>query len=221
MDGIQILTTGPEPLQTDQCKATLVLRLGAALNSLRAAQRWTLKEHGDGPAGQLDRFQAYIIAAAYLAEACKLFWQSQSCIVELARAGGAEQQQIDEFRKIADPTTGVQADLLKWIRDKVTFHWDCDVFEQWASNKKRTVTWFKTIGGTNRESVMWASHEAIVEFAASRTDQSRPLEERIKDQVSRVAEVSKQVANVFEDAVKGFLKGHGANQETEEPDSPA
>ena len=83
MGSIEIVSTGPEPLQNDQSKAILVLRLGAALNSIRAAQRWTLRIKDDGPAGEFDRFQAYLVAAAYLAEACNLFWANQDCILEL------------------------------------------------------------------------------------------------------------------------------------------
>ena len=134
---LEIVTTGPEPLQNDQCKAVLVLRLGAALNSLRAAQRWTLmiKECGEGPAVQFDRFHAYVLASAYLAEACRLFWQNRIFIQELAKKGGADAREIAQLLKDADPATGLQKDLLKWVRDKVTFHWDCDVFEQWASKQ--------------------------------------------------------------------------------------
>ena len=141
MGNVEILTTGPEPLQTDRCKAILVLRLGAALNSLRAAQRWTLKEHPDSPAGQMDMFQTYLVAGAYLAEACKLFWANQGCILELARRGSAEDCKVAHVIRDADPKTGVQANLLKCIRDKETFHWDPDIFQRWASAQKGKVVW--------------------------------------------------------------------------------
>src|SRR2546425_13286705 len=111
MENIEIVSTGPAPLQTDRCKAILVLRLGSALNSLRAAQRWTLKEHGDSPAGQMDTFQTYLVAGAYLAEACNLFWANQGCILELARRGRVEEGKIASLLTAADPGKGVQANL--------------------------------------------------------------------------------------------------------------
>src|SRR5947207_15999822 len=109
MTTLEIVSTGPEPLQTNRCKATLVLRLGAALNSLRATQRWTLKEHERGLVGDFDLFQTYLVAGAYLAEACKLFWSNQACILDLARKGDANEQRIRHLSALAHPEDGVQA----------------------------------------------------------------------------------------------------------------
>jgi hypothetical protein len=211
MESIEIVSTGPEPLQTNRCKAILVLRLGAALNSLRAAQRWTLKEHGDSPAGQMDMFQTYLVAGAYLAEACKLFWANQGCIVVLARKGSGDEGKIASLFTVADPKTGMQANLLKCIRDKETFHWDSDIFERWASAQKDKVVWQRCSGGTVGECVMWASHEAVSEFTASlNIEKGRSLQDRINDQLLQVLDAMKVVIHIFESAVYGFLEEHGA-----------
>ena len=216
MDTIEIVSTGPQPLQNDRCKAILVLRLGAALNSVRAAQRWAIKDHNEGPAGEFDRFQAYLVAAAHLAEACKLFWTNQSCILELARLGDAEGDKVAKLISIADPKTGVQANLLKRVRDKATFHWDCAVFEKWASAQKDNVIWCRSSGDTAGELVMWASHEAVSEFIASlNVDQGKSIQETIEEQVGQVLDAMKHVIHVFESAVVGFLHQHGAKHETE------
>lgn len=213
----EIIKTGPEPLQTDRCKSILVLRLGAALNSLRATQRWTLTEHRSGPAGEFDRFQAYLTAGAYLAEACMLFWANQNCVLQLARKGGAEKDKITRLLTLAHPKTGVQATLLKFIRDKETFHWDCDIFEQWASRQNDQVVWRGSSGDTAGDSVMWASCEAISEYTASlNKEKGKSVEEKINDQVREVLEVMKVVIHVLEHAVVAFLEEHGATTESRE-----
>ena len=215
MDSTEVVSTGPEPLQKDRCKAILVLRLGAALNPLRAVQRWTLKEHGDSPAGQMDMFQTYLVAGAYLAEACKLFWANRGCILELARKGSADEGKIASLLTVADPKTGVQASLLKF-RDKETFHWDPGVFEQWASAQKDKVVWQRCSGDTVAECVMWASHEAVSEFTASlNIEKGGSLQERINDQLLQVLDVMKVVIHIFESAVYGFLEEHGAKHEAD------
>lgn len=220
MENIEIVSTGPEPLQVDKCKAILVLRLGAALNSLRAAQRWTLKEHGDSPADQLDLFQSYLVAGAYLAEACKLFWRNQGCILELARKGSADEGKIASLFTVADPKSGVQTNLLKCIRDKETFHWDSDIFERWASDQKDKVVWQRCSGDTSRECLMWASYEAVSDFTASlNKEKGTSLQERTNDQVRQVLDVMKVVIHVFESAVHGFLEEHGAWREADGGDS--
>ncbi len=223
MGGIEIVSTGAEPLEKDRCKAILVLRLGAALNTVRALQRWTHdKEHPQTLAGDRDLFQSYLIAGAYLAEACKLFWKNQSCILELARKGEAAEGTIAGMVSVADPDTGVQASLLKRIRDKATFHWDCEVFEGWASAQRGTVVWLRGIGDTDAQYVMWASHEAVSDFTADlNADKTKPVQDRINDQVRQVLDAMNHVTHVFESAVAGFLKEHGAKREVEEGDSLA
>jgi len=159
-------------------------------------------------------FQTYLVAGAYLAEACKLFWANQGCILELARRGSAEEGKIADLIRIADPKTGVQANLLKRIRDKETFHWDSDIFERWASDQKDKVVWLRSSGDTSRECVMWASHEAVSDFTASlNKEKGKSLQERINDQVRQVLDVMKVVIHVFESAVHGFLKEHSASHE--------
>lgn len=219
MGSIEIVSTGPEPLQNDQCKAILVLRLGAALNSIRAAQRWTIKNQDEGPAGEFDRFQAYLVAAAHLAEACKLFWANQGCILELARKGDVEENKASKLVSIADPKTGVQANLLKWIRDKETFHWDSNVFEGWASAQKGKVVWCRSSGETAGECVMSASYEALVDFTVGLgVDKNESETERINDQLRQVLEAMKHVIHVFESAVAGFVQQHDALHEVEAGD---
>lgn len=212
MEEIRIVGTGPEPLQNDRCKAILVLRLGAALNSIRAAQRWTSKTGEDeGPAAEFDRFQAYLVAAAHLAEACKLFWANKDYILELAQKGNAEDYKITQLTLIADPKTGIQATLLKWIRDKETFHWDCDVFERWASAQKGKVVWLRSIGDAAGECVVSASHAALVDFTVGiGADKHKSVQERTNEQIRDVLDAMKHVIHVFESAVNGFFQQHGA-----------
>lgn len=215
MGAAKIRSTGPEPLQNDHCKAILVLRLGAALNSVRAAQRWTNKlGESEDLAGQFDRFQSYLVAAAYLAEACKLFWKNQGCILELARKGHAKDDEIQKLISDADPGTGVQANLLSRIRDKETLHWDCAVFEKWASAQKAKVVWVKCSGQTAGECVMWASYDALTDFTTGlNADKSKPVQDRINDQIPEVLKAMDRVTHVFECAVAGFLGEHLATQE--------
>ena len=221
MGGIEIVTTGPELLQNDQCRAILVLRLGAALNSVCAAQRWTNKNQDEGPAGDFDRIQAFLVAAAHLAEACKLFRANQGCILELARKGKAEDDKITKLISIADPKTGVQANLLKRIRDKATFHWDSEVFEGWASAQKGKVVWLRSSGDTAGEYVMSASHEAVCDFTADfNADARKSVQDKIYEQVDDVLDAMTHVIHVFESAVVGFLDEHGAQHETEGGDLP-
>jgi len=216
MGGIRIVSTGPEPLQNDQCRAILVLRLGAALNSVRAAQRWTIRNQDEGPAGEFDRFQAYLVAAAHLAEACKLFWANQGCILELAEKGDVEADNVAKLISIADPRAGVQANLLKWIRNKEAFHWDCEVFERWASAQKARVVWFRSSGDTAGELVMSASHQALVDFTVGLgADKHESVQDKIKEQLVHVLDAMKHVIHVFESAVAGFLQQHGAIPEVE------
>jgi len=207
------VTTGPEALSGNLSTAVLVLRLGAAINSIRAVQRWTLqKSRAEGRVGDLDRFQAYIVAAAYFTEACKLFWRNRKLVLDLAQKGSADDKNVESLLLIADPEAKIQKDLLKWIRDREAFHWDCDVFERWADAQKSEIVWLQAEGDTRAGEVVWASYEAVCEFTAGLPHgSSQPdLRERIKEQVGAVADSAEVVCSVFECAVEGFLKLNGA-----------
>ncbi len=217
MEGVESVSTGPEPLQNDRCKAILVLRLGAALNSIRAAQRWADKKEHEGPAGELDRFQAYLVAVAYLAEAFSLFWEHQDCILELARNGEAEESKIAELISIAAPES-VQRKLLKSIRDQETFHWDSKIFREWATAQSGGIVWLRSSGDTAGECVVSASHAALVKFTA---DKGADNHESVDEQIVHVLEAMKCVIHVFQSAVNGFLLQHDAKHEIESGGPPS
>src|SRR5437867_884092 len=65
---------GPaESLTADVESAVLVLRLGIAVNAIRAAQRFFLASRdAPGPAGERDRLWSFLIALGFLQEARRM-----------------------------------------------------------------------------------------------------------------------------------------------------
>jgi hypothetical protein len=78
-----------------------------------------------------------------------------------------EDCKVDDLIRDADPKTDVRANLLKCIRDKVTSHWDPDIFGRWASAQTGKVVWQRCGGETAGKCVMWASREAVSDFTSS------------------------------------------------------
>jgi hypothetical protein len=77
--------------------ATLALRLGIAINAMRAAQRFYLAtKDTPGPGGERDRFWSFLIAAGYLHEAINLLRPKFPQVRDLARAGDAPEELIRE-----------------------------------------------------------------------------------------------------------------------------
>src|SRR6202035_1755573 len=102
-ESVWYLRAGIDSLKGDS--AILALRLGAAVNFIRASQRWYIASSNEpGPAGDRNRVCAFLVSGAYLKEVVDGLLKSKSDyqqVVRLAKEAGAEDeliQRIDRLR---------------------------------------------------------------------------------------------------------------------------
>lgn len=116
---------GPaESLTANVETSTLVLRLGIAVNAIRAAQRFYLAvANATGPGGERDRFWAFLVAAGFLDEALLVIKPNFPAVRALATSGGATDDQV---RAVAELLSGRRPinKTLDRLRNQLAFHWD-------------------------------------------------------------------------------------------------
>src|SRR5439155_23017714 len=116
-----------ESLTAEVETAVLLLRLGIAVNAIRAAQRFFHAfRDAPGPAGERDRLWSFLIALGFLQEAIRtVLNRNFPRIKELAQAGGAQDDLIKDTGALLSGKLPFSK-MLGRLRDKVVFHWDED-----------------------------------------------------------------------------------------------
>ena len=203
------MTTPPSALVDHPEESALILRLGAAVNAMRAALSWFLDSlPTPGPGGKRDRIATLLVATAYLKEALdRLLCPNYPRIVELARERGASDNLIRSLDVImSQDKDSLHARVLKRTRNKLVFHWDEKPFSDWAKkSRKQDVTWIRGIGEKDIEAVYWASSDAIVASIAPGASA-----DKLTELLQEVVEASNVLIEVFELAIGAFLNRHGA-----------
>ncbi len=206
--GAWSLTAPRNSLKKDPALATLVLRLGAAINAIRAVQRWTLACQGaSGPAGQRDRVWSFLVSGAYLKEAIDgLLRPHYGDIVRLARENGTPEQAIKALGRLTSKKgRDLYARILVNARNKLVFHWEEEAFRDWAETyDNAAVVWVQGTGNEDGEVVFEAANAAILDSLIPGAGQAE-----IRSRVGEIAEASGLLVGVFQRAIHAYLSEYG------------
>ncbi len=205
----------------DDC--VLALRLGAATNAIRAAQRFYLASEGSpGPAGERDRFWSFLIAAAFVGTALKMVDREASLhmrVWELARRGGASDETLALVDSVIDGRHSL-SDTIMRMRDKFAFHWDPSPMKKWLQARgKAEIVWAEGRGDSNGEMIYRASADAIANQINPPEPDETDEESRARAQeaINKFTPIMAAVLEVFESALATFLGDAGATQEEVDP----
>ncbi len=198
------VTAGRDSLTRNPASAALILRLGAAVNVIRAVQRWTLASTGvRGPAGQRDLLCSFLLATAYLKEAIDgLLKPHYLEIARLAREDGTPEEAILGLGQLmSTKPQSLYVRLLVNARNKLVFHWTEQTFRHWAEQYvSPAVVWAEGAGETEGEVAFIASQTAILDSLIPGVG-----EEEIRSRVEEVAGASGLLVGVFQRAIRGYL----------------
>lgn len=192
-------------------QATLALRLGIAVNAMRAVQKFFYNfRDTPGPAGERDRLWAFLIAMGYLKEAIELLRPKFPVIKELALKGGGATETIDAAAALLSGKSPLSPALDR-LRNKLVFHWDEEPIREYA--KKFTAdraVWAEGMGDTNGEMFYRAPANALTNSLlpddSSEPDTPERNRERIAALMKEAGRATNILAEVFDRAIGGHLK---------------
>jgi hypothetical protein len=189
--------------------AVLMLRLGASINALKAAQRMTLlARRTPGLLGLRDLCWTFLMTAAQLKEAIdKLLRENLSAIKEIARKGGATTADLDQTDSVIDAgPDSLYSRVLRGVRDQITYHWDKRPFENWRrAQSANAVVWVLGEGEREADVVHLAAVTALTEAILP-----SPAYEELNQRVVEVSQGCGCVIKIFQYAIAGYLEGYGA-----------
>jgi hypothetical protein len=197
--------------------STLVLRLGIAVNAVRAAQRFYLAvADADGPGGERDRFWAFLIASGFLNEALQVIRPKFPAVRALAESGGATEDQVHAVGELLSGRRPINQTLDR-LRNQLAFHWDEGLVKEFVSNySKPTVVWADGAGRSNGEMLYRASAAAVanlvlppIENGERETDEQ--VRDRMKQLLVQLTEATAAVVALCERAIIGHLSDIGVS----------
>ena len=122
-----------ESITEDPSTGSLVLRLGMAVNSIRAAQRFfEAAKDAPGPGGERDRFWAFLVAVGFLNEALQVLRPNYPKVRVLAETGGVPGADIEEAGELLSGRRPINK-LLDRIRNRLVFHWDDELVREYIA----------------------------------------------------------------------------------------
>jgi histidyl-tRNA synthetase len=198
--------------------AKLCIRLGMAANAIGAAQRfyWFVRD-ARGPAGERDRSIAFVVAVGFVHEALQsIIRPNFERVRALAVEGGATIDAIeylDEFGAQRSPF----GELIRRMRNKVGFHWDEDVVQEYIDRLEvKDLEWAEGIGQTQGESLFALSADALTNSLLPddepNADDARNLQ-RLRELLEGVVPAMKNVMLICQYAVMGHLNPYSKRQE--------
>ncbi len=192
--------------------STLVLRMGIAVNAVRAAQSffWFVKD-ARGPAGERDRLWAFLIALGFLHEAMRLLRPKFPQIRTLSVAGGAEESVVRTTGDLLSGRLPLNRTLDR-MRNKLIFHWDDDLIREYVTGYTRdTVVWAEGVGETQGEALYRVAADALTNSVlpeeVGATHERN--EQRLKQLIDEVLPATTAVLSVFDRAIIGHVRNHG------------
>jgi len=198
------LTKSSDSLTRDPELAGLILRLGAAVNAIRASQRWTiLCVKRRGVAARRDRMWSFLIATAYLKEVIDgLLKPHYEKITQLARQDGTPEKAIKDLGQLMSTKPyALYPRMLLRARNNLVFHWDEEPFRNWAAHYgKKTVIWAEGVGTKDGEVVFSASLDALLDSVIPGA-----TEVEVREGVGEVAEASGLIVGVFQRAIHAYI----------------
>lgn len=187
--------------------SAVALQMGAAVNFMRAAQRWYLAaEKETGPAALRDRICAFLVSSAYLKEAVDSVLRPQyQSIVELAKQGGAQDELITRIGELTSKKpNSLYSRLLMKVRNQLVFHFDVEPLRQWAAqNKNQDVVWAEGTGEADGQVSWVASADASLDVFNSLSD------DEVNKRVKEVADFSGDLVLLFQSAICAVIKQSG------------
>jgi hypothetical protein len=206
------LTAKAESLRSEPAVATLMLRLGAAVNAIRASQRMTLiARKTPGLLGLRDLTWTFLAAAAQLKEAIdSLLKTNLSVIVSNAREGGASEEDLSRLNQILDDgPESLYARVLREARDRITYHWDKKAFVTWqeAQSASSSVVWILGEGQREGDVLHIAAAAALTEAIIPNATY-----EEVNLRVGEVSHWCGILTMIFQFAIAGYLYRYGAKE---------
>jgi hypothetical protein len=214
-------------LSADRDRAVLALRLGLAVNALRASQRHFLAAIGaPGPGAERDRLWGFLSATAFVKEAMNILSGTkkappQKAIVEsLARKSDAPGDMVDTINRLLAGTHPMSAVVTR-VRNQLAFHWDPTLIGDWVDHyDKATVMWLDATGGTsNGDTLYRAAADSVVysiepptpeELTFPEEKRDAAVRERLSRSFAELPKVTAVLIDYFERAIATCLRDAGA-----------
>jgi hypothetical protein len=204
---------GPESsLTTTGDDAVLILRLGQSVNAIRAAQRFYLyAARGSGMAASRDQLIAFLTGVGWVVEALiglRKRPTDLARVCSLAREDGSPNSDIERLTAMLGTDNALTTKLAR-VRDKLTFHWDRGSALSWIQDRDPgEVLWAQGVGDRNGDLVWRASSDVVAnQIEPPEPGETREQsEERAKQFIQDFLPVMTLVVNVFERAIRSFLK---------------
>lgn len=200
-------TVSRDSLKKEPALATLMLRLGAAANAIRATQGWSLAcKEASGGAGQRDLIWSFLVAAAYLKEAIdSLLGPHYEKIVQLAREDGTPE---DAIKSLGDLMSKKRQDLYTRVlvnaRNRLVFHWEEETFRHWAEHHNEPrVVWAQGTGEKDDQVVFAASSRALLDSLIPGASEAE-----IHSRINEVLEASGLLVGVFQRTIHAYLSAY-------------
>ncbi len=222
----------------DRDATILALRLGLAVNAVRASHRHFLAvAEAPGPGGERDRLWAFLSAAAFVKEAMNILSGTRNApaqktqVEQLARRSGASDELVQTIDRLLAGTHPV-SEIVTRVRNKLTFHWDPAAIGEWIDRYDEPhAMWFDASGGTSNGETLYraaadsAAYSILLptdaELALPLDERRRVIAERFKDALRELTGVMTTIQDYFERAIATFLRDAGATITRVDVDTPA
>lgn len=201
--GKQWLIEAPASTLTNAVNdSTLVLRLGVAVDAIRAAQRFFPSEGVEpGPAGERDRLWAFLIAMGFLHEALQVPGKQFARFIDLAKTGGASPELMASLKLLKGGASGFARQIAD-ARNQIIFHWDEDPFRAWINSySNATVTWAEGASERSNDSIYRASNDAVAATIAP----GESAHDIFRSLVNDLNDATETTIAMFEHAIGGHL----------------
>lgn len=190
-------------------QATLALRLGIAVNAMRAVQKFFYNfRDAAGPAGERDRLWAFLIAMGYLKEAIELLRPRFPVVKELALKGGASAETVHAAAALLSGKSPLSPALDR-LCNKLVFHWDEEPIRDYA--RKFTAdraVWAEGVGGTNGEMFYRAPTDALTNSLLPNHPNEQDTPERNRDRIASLMNEAGRATNLLAELFDRAIGGH-------------
>jgi hypothetical protein len=211
------ITATAQSLKANPAAAALMLRLGAAVNAIRASQRLALAARATpGLAGIRDITWTFLLAVAQLKEAIDgLLRPNYKLIIELAERGGADAEMIKRLGELqSKKPQSLYTRVLMDTRNHLAFHWESEPFELWAGTATEDpVFWVTGSDNTEATVVHHAAARAILEAIAPGADA-----DEITKRAKEVSDGTHLISDVFQLAIRGYLTQYDGKEVRNPPE---